>query len=404
MDRDEVTASAIREMGSRVLLPPTRLAVADLISAGRRLRRRRQVAVGGAGALGLALVAVVSATIVVEPRASGTDGWTAAGSGTPGATSRSCTVERLPLPAGTARFDVTAGSPSGGSLVGNAYSDSDAISRPLIWDGATVETLSMAVHSAEAVAVNDSGVVVGRGTRVGGVTFGWAHLDGRLVELPTPAGYDSAEATGINSRGEAVGIALGENRASVAVVWRVLDGRTQADRLAAPGSALAFGISDTGAVVGELEGTGAYVWDPDGRGRQLTTPSEGGRARGVRGDWVYGTVTSQTQHTAVPPVISGSESPSTATNPSPGVLWNLRTGQATEVSDGVVGAVTGTGEAVVNDAGRAKIRGADGESHPLPGLSEGGRSSATAISDNGSLIAGTATDDKGTRHPVRWRC
>jgi hypothetical protein len=128
-----------------------------------------------------------------------------------------------------------------------------------------------------------------------------------------------------------------------------------------------------------------------------------GRAQGVRGDWVYGTVgKTGSQSPAVPAKSKGAPQPLSVSNAA---LWNLRTNQVTEVVGDRVGAVTSTGQSLVNtNDGKAALRGADGGMRPLPNLTENGRSSGAAMSEDGVSIAGMSADDTRSPQPVRWHC
>jgi uncharacterized membrane protein len=413
---DERPSVVFRELGSRVELPPTRLAVAELMSVGRRVRRRRRVALGGTGVLGLGLAAVVGVTFAAGPHQPDSGVWPVAqvGASTPASAGAlgPCAIERLPVPAGAANVDVTAGASGGRYLVGNVYSK--GLARPVLWDGEKVTTLTVAGSvSAEAQGVNDSGVLVGEAAAHDGGSFGWAYVGGRVVTLPTPTGYASAEATAVNAHGDVVGNAYDGTHPTTAVVWRGLGGTVTVHPLAAPGSAIAFGISDAGVVVGELESSGAYAWNANGEGHELPNlpGTAGGRAQGVRGEWAYGTVMAKNvTPPAAPPARQGARGAGhgargpVLVDPNTAVLWDLRTNHAIEIAGDGIGAITSSGQALVNtDDSGAVLRGADGTSRALPGLTPDARSQAAAISDDGTLVAGFSLD-RASSQPVRWHC
>jgi uncharacterized membrane protein len=422
-------SAIFHEMGARVRLPPPRITAAELVAAGRRARRRRGMAVGGAAALALGLVAVAGATFATGPGRPGRGGWSVLAP-TAASTAGRCSAARLPVPAGAARVDVSAAAPGGRYLAGSAHTGPAA--RPLLWDGDRVVELTVQAFSAEANAVNDAGLVVGDATATDGRSFGWAYAGGGMVKLPLPAGYTSAEATAVSARGDVAGNAWGGGRGVTAVVWRGVGAAIRVYRLDAPGPAMAFGISDAGAVVGELDGVAAYLWDANGLGRTLPGPAgtEGGRAAGVRGDWAYGSAGTPGGGTAIPPLTSGAPSgsrvpstvrppfavrtpvlvstPSTrSTPPAPAaraVLWDVSTGRPTEIAGDRIGAVTSEGQAAVNTAQGAALRDTDGSVRPLPDLTSGGHSEVSAMSNDAATVAGTSTDGTGSRQPVRWRC
>ncbi len=77
------------------------------------------------------------------------------------------------------------------------------------------------VSGSAAVAINDRGTVVGdclMGDYTGRPVM-W-HPDGRLAELPLPAGYQSGGAGLVNNRGVIVGQGTGTDQADHALLWR----------------------------------------------------------------------------------------------------------------------------------------------------------------------------------------
>ncbi|MEV0806422.1 hypothetical protein [Micromonospora sp. NPDC050200] len=411
-DRD---AAVVRTLLSTVAPPPGRVAAAGLLADGRRARRRRRsaAAVAGVFVLSLATVGGVSAfdrsrddsgSQVLSPAAVGTAG-----------PSAPCTVAALELPPKATTAEVNAGSPSGRFLAGFS-SVGNALATPVRWDGTRAEPIKVN-GPAEAKGVNDSGVTVGSGQDASGRSVAWAYVNGKVITLPIPEGYTGAEATAINARGDVAGVLFGGDR-TAAAVWRGTSANAQVDILPAPGRAMAFGISDSGVVVGALDddqGGSAYMWNAQGQGSHPTVPDglSSSRMRGAQGEWAYADlfrrgvgpsgptqVPSRTQHSrdrvATPPTPDAQ----TADSQKVAVVWDLRTGQATTVSGGEVRAVNSGGEMVVNHDDRtASLRSADGTLRKLPSLPGENNAYAFAVSDAGTQAAGTSG-----HKPVRWQC
>ncbi|MEU5941791.1 hypothetical protein ABZ807_21995 [Micromonospora sp. NPDC047548] len=410
-DRD---AAVVRTLLSTVAPPPGRVAPAGLVADGRRARRRRRSAatVAGVFVLSLATVGGVSAfdrsrddsgSQVLSPAAVGTAG-----------PSAPCTVAALELPPKATTAEVNAGSPSGRFLAGFS-SVGDALATPVRWDGMRAEPIKVN-GPAEAKGVNDSGVTVGSGQDAGGRSIAWAYVNGKVITLPIPKGYTGAEATAINARGDVAGVLFGGDR-TAAAVWRGTSANVQVDILPAPGRAMAFGISDSGVVVGSLDdakNSSAYLWDTQGQGSRPTVPAGfvSSGVRGTRGEWAYGVLSRLVEQSASTSVPSRTQrgGERIATSPPPNgptagsqnvaVVWNLRTGQATTVSGGEVEAVNSGGEMVVNHDDRtASLRSPDGTLRKLPSLPGEDNSYAFALSDAGTQAAGTSG-----HKPVRWQC
>ncbi|MEH1168967.1 hypothetical protein V6V47_26645 [Micromonospora sp. CPCC 205539] len=328
-----------------------------------------------------------------------------------GAARRPCTVAALQLPPSATSAEINAGSPSGRFLAGFS-SVGKALATPTRWDGTRAEAIKV-IGPAEAKGVNDSGVTVGSGQGANGRSIAWAYVNGKVITLPIPAGYTGAEATGINARGEVAGVLFGGVR-TAAARWRDTTANAQVDILPASGPAMAFGISDSGVVVGGLDddkGGSAYLWDAQGQGSSPVVPDGfvSPRVSGAQGEWAYGVLSRRTGEPALPkvPERRGSR---VATSPNSGgqttdsqtaaVAWDLRTGQATTVSGGDVGAVSSDGEMVINhDGGTASLRSADGTFLTLPSLFDNDSTYAVALDGGGTQAAGISG-----RKPVRWQC
>jgi hypothetical protein len=379
----------VRELFGTVDPPPSRMMATDLLAAGRLARRRRRqwavtgaacLATIGAGAAGTAVSLAGDAPAPVGPPPAD-------------APAAPCVLERLPLPSGATAGGVNTGSPSGRYLAGYATSKTDA-GTPVRWDGAKAQAIRVS-GIGEAQGVNDQGTVVGEGQGAGGRMFAWAYAGGKLVELPLPAGWTGAEATGVNAAGQVSGVVFAGER-TAAAIWHGTTATARVEVLDAPGDAMAFGISDTGVVVGGLRSRDvAYRWDAKGRGQALPAPggTEVGDLLGVRGEWAYGFAGGLVEVTRS----GGPDGPVTSSTNRKAGLWHLATGRLTVLDDGEFGAVNAAGQAVVNPVGPgvARIRNADGSERTLPGKA----GHAYALSADGTRAAGTSGD-----RPARWSC
>ena len=382
----------MRELLSSVELPAPRMTAAGLVREGMRVRHRRRqwLAAGFAGLAALGLGAAVGvASLPGDPK----DRQVAAPAA---AAPVACAVQRLALPKGAAAGEVSAGSPNGKYLAG-VVTGKDNPGKPVRWAGARVEPIPIA-GIGEAEAVNDSGVVVGEGQTADRRHYAWAYAGGAVIELPVPSGYTGAEATAINAGGQVAGV-LFAGDLTAAVVWQAPTATARAKVLDAPGGATAFGISDSGVVVGGLhDGSTAYRWNAQGLGSKLATPagSAGGAAHGIRGDWAYGLLTRDGE----PPAGDPAATTLTVVDRNVAVVWDLRNGRASTVDGGRVEAVNASGWVTVNHPDRtAAVREVDGTLRALPGLTSQGTAYAYALSDDGALAAGASAGA-----PVSWSC
>jgi len=388
----------MRDLLSSVDLPASRITAAGLVREGVRIRRRRRqwLTTGFAGLATLGLGAAVAVASLPGGLADPAPGLSPQVGASATAAPVACAVQRLPLPAGATAGEVTAGSPNGQYLAGVVI-EKDNPGKPVRWAGARAESIPVA-GTGEAAAVNDSGVVVGEGQTADRRHYAWAYAGGEVIELPVPSGYTGAEATSVNAGGQVAGVLFDGDRAA-AVVWQAPTATARVDVLDAPGGAMAFGISDSGVVVGGLHnGSAAYRWNAQGLGSKLAMPpgSAGGAAHGIRGDWAYGLLTKDGQ----PPTGDPTAGTPTVVDWNVAVVWDLRTGRASLVDGGRVGAVNARGWVVLYHPDRtAAIREVDGTLRALPGLTPQGTAYATALSDDGARAAGASAEV-----PVSWFC
>ncbi|MFC6017526.1 hypothetical protein ACFP2T_15090 [Plantactinospora solaniradicis] len=386
-----------------VTLPPSRLTADDLLAEGQRARRRRRgrSVAASVGALVLTAGVVVGiGAYLPEGGGGGTTPAVGAGPLTPSPTTpaarRPCTVEPLALPHGAVDGAVNAGSPNGRYLAGFIRTKTEP-GAPAWWNGSRVQRIPVS-GTGEAKGVNDSGTVVG-----GSGSRAWTYANGKLTKLPLPQGYTAAEANAINDRGQVAGVLFGGGRVAAAV-WHGTGADARVEVLKAPkGGAMAFGISDSGIVVGRLNEGGLYRWDAEGRGSRLAPPggTTHGHVAGAQGEWAYGAadVSSGDGTTPDPQMTRRDDGVYVSAAPRAAVLWDLRTGAASAVGDGQVGAVNARGQLVVNGPDNTVVlREPDGSQRELP-LPDSTSRYAYALSGDGTRIGGTSKNQ-----PVRWTC
>lgn len=266
---------------------------------------------------------------------------------------------------------------------------------PVLWDNGVGRVLPVDTENAEDVhvsGVNRHGWVIGGLRRPTGsglsAYVAWISRDATSWEqLPTPAGYDGANAFDINDRGDVVGLALNAAGGDP-VVWspdgeggwtpRVIDVATWNSTLA---------IADDGTVTMFVTGRQPYLWHPDGTefaAPQLDLPWVDPVQ--VRGDWAV-VVAGRTEGDSAVPVGT--------------VLlrWNVRTGE-TSVIDTDVELAWPT--ATVNTRGDVAwpgtLRTHDGREYalPLPSDAQWLPDGPVAINEDATVIAST--------NGHLWRC
>ncbi|MEV6488084.1 hypothetical protein AB0M20_05500 [Actinoplanes sp. NPDC051633] len=264
-------------------VPPLDVSIERAMAIGRRRVGIRRAAAGAAVAAGvLAMGGAVFAVGHRPPSAS-----VPQPDVPPAQAPVQCRVSRLPAPKGADHATATAVAPSG-RFVGGATLGSEETGEngaALLWDAGQLRTIEIEGRSATPLGVNDDGVVVGGVTRNHKLAA-WVFRDGHAEILPGLPGHDNMFATGVNARGDIVGVAGGPGDVNKAVLWPAGE-PGEIRTLPAPGSAGAMGISADGVVVGYANDR-PYVWSAAGAARELPGGAEG-TALGIAGDWVYGT-------------------------------------------------------------------------------------------------------------------
>jgi hypothetical protein len=425
--------------GDDLEVPPHSLDLDSIVQVGRRQVRHRRMATVGGTAVMLAAVVAIPATVPL--RSSG-----GSGDGSPTASSQlpilDCDIAVLPPPAEYAEpepdafqyVQLATMDPTGRYVIGNSYrqtsgADGSVSVGVVLWDDGRPIAPPTLRGNIEAHDVNADGVVVGGGG-AGPATdaYPWVYRDGQKSRLPTPDGYDSAEARAINAAGDVVGVLAESDGRQTMVVWpaddldnpRVLEAPPERD-------VIVSGITEDGLVVGGYYGnqsgdwpadTGVYLWEPDRSLVELPVPEGAYDVYGtaVRANWAIGEVLFEPEGPRPSP-----GPPSTDTSVS--LLWDLSTrtlqpvpeigGAPNQVSD-----VNAAGD-LLFAAPPAVIRG--GEAYALPDPVEEGAVAlpdtaytpivdADSISDDGSTIVGETylsdTSDPITDriHVVMWHC
>ncbi|MEU4239847.1 hypothetical protein [Actinoplanes sp. NPDC026619] len=388
-------------------VPPSRVDLNDLLTAGRKRESRRRTtrAAGGAVlAIGVLLGvppmltgAFHDAMFNVGPSAS-TSASPAPASAAPKksvpATAIACEMAKLPVPKGAKEIEVTAVDPTGKYILGHSYSKGGY--HPILWTGGKAEVLDIPGKSVQLTDVNAAGQVVGM-IDIDNEDYPFLWQNGSYQMLSLPAGkWHAYPQPQINAGGEVVlnveprGNSGGKD--SFAILWKA--GSTKATKLPLPAGGNAYDLNDDGTLIGSIYIDGSadagYVWDQQGRGHQLKTePGQTTAAYHSQGDWATGGL-----WPAMEPA-----------------LWNLRTGALTHLKtpagadlppalDGV-----GPGEAV-NALGWIVAGGyvllADGPLK-LP-TAKGLTATATAVADNGLVVGMARTSLNTYAGPLTWQC
>lgn len=371
-----------------VEVPPSRVLVESVLTAGRRRAVRRR----GAQVTGAVVLAggVLLAVPLIVPRAGVAPPVTPVAPASPVAVSKAaprmsaanaaknvtCRPAALKAPAGIKGITIAGVDPTGRYIIGNGLVGQNF--RPVLWTDGVPKALPVIAQSVQTTDVNSAGTVVGESSS-GANTWLFKYENGTYTKLRLPAGnWNPYPVPTINSTGDVlINIEPRNNsggKGSKVLMWKA--GSTTPVVLPLPTGANGLGLKDDGTIVGALykDGTavGAYLWTQQGHATRLATPAgKTSAAYGVRGDWAVG----------------GLWDPGTA------ALWNLRTGKVVALVGQPATKVNSQGWAVV-DAAVARGDGIVTEL-PLPGDKEG---SAEAISDTG-LVIGHGDDGLHT-----WQC
>lgn len=383
--------------------PPSGVDVRQVLQAGhRRVRRRRLAGVGGTLAIMLTAAGVVPVALAPAGPDRPHTGASASAAGTGAATPSTsggpptCTVTALAMPAEYQtwqampkfrRVEVSTADPTGRYIGGHAIIGQNFI--PVLWTDGVPEVLPIDPVSASIDGINERGVVVGMAG--GSADRAYRYENGKVTVLRAPAGktwlYPHPY---VNAAGDIVmnakpqGAHDDESRTVVAM-WRA--GTDSPVTLPLPKYTGVHGITDDGRIIGGLRANAssrdAYVWDQRGNGRKLTGPAgTTTNAIAARGDWVTGGAWRE-----------GQKGPTV-------MLWNLRTGEAKELTRGLGIGVTNSGQ-VVTSIPTADVL-VDGLELTLPAVTAGGTAKAKAVADDGT-IAGDSVEGESSV-PAQWHC
>jgi hypothetical protein len=377
-------------------LPSPDVDIERAIVAGRRGKRRRR-ALAGVAVVAAGALTVTAAVGIIRSDGAGTDPSVAADVTATGAAPGpvSCRIERLAVPGDDRPVRVTGMDPTGRFVLGQVLptNNVDFDQPTLIWDNGRLTSVQLPGTQQELADITTSGIAIGtyyQGDRPRPVVV----RGGQVTAL---AGVYAGQAMAINDAGTIVGGNIrSAGAAPVPVRW---DSPTsQAADLPFPAGfpyAFATGITEDGTIVGNVNNdrgeSRPYVWLPGGAGRELPAPA-GVVAipTSVGGDWASGGG----------PATGGA-----------GVVWNLRTGEATALPGFRPGSVGSNGWLVGVDTtrhpGAALL--AEGRTIPLPALAELSNDATNvvaAISNDGRVLAGhsDASAAPDTTKPVLWHC
>jgi hypothetical protein len=383
-------------------LPSPDVDIERAIVAGRRGKRRRR-ALAGVAVVAAGALTVTAAVGIIRSDGAGTDPSVAADVTATGATPGpvSCRIERLAVPGGDHPVRVTGMDPTGRFVLGQVLptNNVDFDLPTLIWDNGQLTSVHLPGTQQELSDITTSGLAIGTYYQ-GGQPRPVVVRGGQVTAL---TGVYAGQAMAINDAGTIVGGNIrSAGAAPVPVRW---DSPTsQAVNLPLPAGfpyGFATGITEDGTIVGVVNNdrgeSRPYVWLPGGAARELPTPTgaAGAIPNAVGGDWATGSG----------PATDG------AGEVQMGVVWNLRTGEATALPGFRARSVGSNGWLVGVDTtrhpGAALV--AEGRTVPLPALAELSNDATNvvvAINNDGRVLAGQsdASAAPDTTKPVLWHC
>ncbi len=308
-------------------------------------------------------------------------------------------VNELPLPAGMHAGHIY-NSDRDDSFAGYGIG-ADGKARPLVWnDGAVTVLAAPAGQEAFAQDVNSRGDVVGVAQGDDTPTHGVLWRGGQMIDLPMLPGGGYAVPTAINDAGLIVGYAS-TGDGDHAVTWSTRAPRAIRDLGGVAGSAYLTDVTERGTIVGWTESTG-----------------DGPRQQAIAG-------TVRNGLTALPGPVAGSKSMARAAAgryiagvavltgdshdfPS-AVRWEPAGPQALPGVQPDAQAVNDLGTVVGSDTNLGAVIWLNGIEQPLPALTPGrdplSASSATVVT-NHNTAAGASVAADGRPRPVTWsaRC
>jgi hypothetical protein len=391
----------IRGLLRQAQVPPTQLAIAGLLHAGRRrVRQRRLGALGGVAVLAVAVVAILLGPGALAGRQGAAPVPPAvSASPDPAPSDGACPMTDLAVPDGAHGAEATAISANGRYIAGMATMPDGQ--RPIMWTDGVPRVLSPdfglvgVVNSAGTAVMQVQVSATVEGLRVS--TAGGSYL------LAGPAGTHWVQFVDplLNDRGDIVAVGVDDHSGTAVLSWP--GGAVTGHVVALPGDARVNGIGEDGTLVGFRGDRTPWVWDSTGHGRQLPIPAGWARAElhSIRAGQVVG-------------ALIRDKAPSTgASLPGKpavvGAVWSLSGGEPTqlpELSDtgsiNAAGRVTGPTQGLQRDW--VVLSGHDIRRLAMPtGWSIRGTS---AISDNGRLAGEIQMKQNGqpVNRAVTWQC
>ncbi|MDG4828703.1 hypothetical protein O7627_05200 [Solwaraspora sp. WMMD1047] len=388
----------------------------------RRRRVRRVAGAGGAAALTVAMLAAVPVVMQTAGEPAPTTALEAASApaptGSPGATPdaaatpeagpadadpvrapKRCRAQPLPIPDDVPMSLVTGMDPTGQIVLGRSYPDRAEGSYPvLLWASGRPRVVDLPGSDQSLVDATSKGVAVGSSWGDDGPRP-FVVLDGEAAQLP---GVRNGEAVAINESGQIVGTRDGTQP----VLWP--SGSEQPVDLPLPEShprGAAVDIDEDGTVIGTVidrDGSGqerAHLWAPDGTSQLLPLPTFKGqraysfRPQSIRNGWVTG--------------LAGLEADQTEGLTIP-VRLHLASGRFVDFPDLTLWPQAGNAQGwVVGSAdGLAGLLTDDGLL-PLPVFAKPQSPTsnlAVVVSDDGRTIGGQGDDADGNPQALLWRC
>jgi uncharacterized membrane protein len=278
---------------------------------------------------------------------------------------------------------VTGADPTGRYLLGRTYPAGSGEQHVVVWDRLKPTIVGMPGSEPQLTDANAGGVAVGWSGLNGSTA--WLFRDGTLSKLPGGVG---ASAVAINDSGVVVG-----TRNRQAIIWRSLDQPPVA--LPVPTSTVvstAADIDEDGTVVGTVSdhfygGEVPWIWAPDGTGHALSGTVD--TVLNIRYGWLSGSLNTQPPTTVTYDVPSRQLSThSQFAAPARGLnRYGWLTGMDQQ------------GRAVLVAGSRVLIL-PDLAGHDVNATSN----FPVAVSDDGRTVAGQADDATGVIHAVVWRC
>lgn len=318
------------------------------------------------------------------------------------AAARACSYKsaHLPVPAGIKSGTVNA---TGGTEVyaGEVeFPETDALQHAVLWSGGKMTDLGPAAGADWDLSVSDvnsKGAVVGSGAKVTGVVEGWPTVswfpvrsrDGKLEQLPVPAGSHDVQTRVIAENGDIYGEGYGDDPNYTEIYkWPADQAGTVVKLPGLPRGARVEGVDADGTLAVTAEEAPAGTWRPylwkNGTAKMLPIPAGSTDA----------SVTGISNGVVIGDALDDDFNPTA-------VMWN-KDGKATVLPDGhrttainSSGLILGTNKKLVGSLWQLAARGG---AAPSDGV-------VNTLGDDGTLVGSKARAGASyPRFPAVWRC